>query len=175
MKTIAFLLLCTALSAQMHILPATPENVVIGYYDAGTPPVLRIHSGEAVEIHTLGVASPTALVNAGLPESEIEPALMAVSKARPQERGHFLTGPVFVEGAEPGDVLEVQIQAIRLAVDYAFNGMGSNGTLADEFPKGGRRIFRLDRKRMIAPFAPGVEVPLRLSSAAWVWRRPRDG
>ncbi len=66
-----------------------------------------------------------------------------------------------MEGAQPGDVLEVQIQAIRLAVDYAYNGMGANGTLADEFPDGGRKIIPLDRKRMVAPFAPGVEVPLR--------------
>ncbi|MDQ6663865.1 MAG: acetamidase/formamidase family protein [Acidobacteriota bacterium] len=161
MMTLALLLLCMPLIAQTHVLPATPENVVIGYYDASTPPVLRIHSGEAVEIHTLGVASPTALKNAGLPEDDIEPALLALLKAKPRGRGHFLTGPVFVEGAEPGDVLEVQIQAIRLAVDYAYNGMGLNGTLADEFPEGGHKIIRLDRKRMIAPFAPGVEVPLR--------------
>jgi acetamidase/formamidase len=46
-------------------------------------------------------------------------------------------------------------------VNYAYNGMGGNGTLADEFPKGGRKIIPLDRKKMIAPFAPGVEVPLR--------------
>ena len=142
MKISALLLLCTALNAQIHVLPATPENVVIGYYDASTPPVLRIHSGETVEIHTFGVGSPTALKNAGLPESEIEPALVAVVKAKPEGRGHFLTGPVFVEGAEPGDTLEMQIQAIQLAVNYAYNGMGRNGTLADEFPKGGRRSFR---------------------------------
>ena len=146
---------------QKHVLEATPENVVVGYYDASTPPAVRIHSGDSVTIHTLGVASPTALKNAGLAESEIEPALLAVAKAKPEGRGHFLTGPVYVEGAEPGDVLEVQIQSIGLAVDYSFNGMGSNGTLADEFPKGGRKIIRLDRQRMVAPFAPGVEVPLR--------------
>ena len=162
MRTIALLVLCPSLLAQTrHVLQATPENVVIGYYDATTPPALRIHSGDTVEIHTLGVASPTALKNAGLPESDIEPALLEVVKAKPQGRGHFLTGPVFVEDAEPGDTLEVQIQAIRLAVNYAYNGMGGNGTLADEFPKGGRKIIHLDRKKMIAPFAPGVEVPLR--------------
>src|ERR1700722_3631286 len=100
-----------------HILQATPENVVIGYYDASTPPALRIHSGDIVEIHTLGVGTPTALANAGLQQDKIEPALLAVVKAKPNGRGHFLTGPVFVEGAEPGDVLEVQIRSISLAVD----------------------------------------------------------
>ncbi len=111
-------------------------------------------------MHTLGVGTPGGLKNAGLPESEIEPALLEVTKAKPKDRGHFLTGPVFVEGAEPGDVLEVQIRSVKLAVNYALNSMGGNGTLADEFPQGGPKIIRLDAKRMIAPFAPGVEVPL---------------
>jgi acetamidase/formamidase len=82
-------------------------------------------------------------------------------KEQPSAEGHFLTGPVFVESAEPGDVLEVQILSVRLALDYAYNGMGPNGTLAGEFPRGGRKIVPLDRKRRIAPFAPGVAVPLR--------------
>ncbi len=160
MKMLTILLLSTSLLAQKHLLEATPDNIVIGNYDASTPPVLRIHSGETVEIHTLGVASPNALKNAGMPEADIEPALLAVVAAKPQGRGHFLTGPVFVEGAEPGDVLEIDIEAIRLAVKYAYNGMGANGTLADEFPKGGHKIIPLDGKRMVANFAPGVEVPL---------------
>lgn len=156
------MMLTIALPAQTrHVLEATPQNVVIGHYDAATPPVLRIKSGDTVEIHTLGVGTPRALMAAGLPESQVEPALLAVVKANPTGRGHFLTGPVFVEGAEPGDVLEVQILGIRLAVDYAYNGMGSNGTLFDQFPNGGQKIIQLDRKRMVANFAPGVEVPLR--------------
>jgi len=166
MKAIAFLLLALPLAAvtgaaqTRHVLQATPDNIVIGYYDAATPPALRIKSGDIVEIHTLGVGTPTALANAGLPKDRIEPALLEVVKAKPDGRGHFLTGPVFIEGAEPGDVLEVDIQSIKLAVDYAYNGMGQNGTLFDEFPQGGRKIIPLDAKRMIAPFAPGVEVPL---------------
>ena len=154
--------LTIALPAQTrHMLEATPQNVVIGHYDAATPPALRIKSGDTVEIHTLGVGTPRALMAAGLPESQVEPALLAVVKANPTGRGHFLTGPVFVEGADPNDVLEVQILGIRLAVDYAYNGMGSNGTLFDQFPKGGQKIIQLDSKRMVANFAPGVEVPLR--------------
>jgi acetamidase/formamidase len=144
-----------------HVLKPTPPNVVIGYYDASTPPVLKIKSGDTVEIQTFGVGSPRGLANAGLAQDRIEPALVELVKAKPDGRGHYLTGPVFIEDAQPGDVLEVDIQKIDLAVDYAYNGMGNNGTLASEFPKGGSRIIELDRKRMIAPFAPGVEVPLR--------------
>ncbi len=150
MKAIAFLLLSIPLAAQTrHVLQATPQNIVIGYYDASTPPALRIHSGEIVEIHTLGVGTPTALANAGLPQDKIVPALLEVVKAQQNGRGHFLTGPIFIEGAEPGDALEVDIRSIDLAVDYAYNGMGANGTLHDEFPQGGRKNYpALDRKRM---------------------------
>jgi acetamidase/formamidase len=143
-----------------YVLKPTPENVVIGYYDASTPPVLRIKSGDTVEIQTFGVGSPRALANAGLAQDRIEPGLIELVNAKPEGRGHYLTGPVYIEGAEPGDTLEVDIQKIDLAVDYAYNGMGGNGTLASEFPKGGTKIIELDRKRMVAPFAPGIEVPL---------------
>ena len=53
-----------------HVLKATPQTVVIGYYDATTPPVLRVASGDVVEIQALGVASPAAYKKAGLDESE---------------------------------------------------------------------------------------------------------
>jgi acetamidase/formamidase len=144
-----------------HVLQASPQNVVIGYYDSSTPPAIRVKSGDTVEIHTLGVGTPRALVAAGLPQERVEKALLEVVQAQPNGRGHFLTGPVFVEDAEPGDTLEVDIRTISLAVDYAYNGMGSNGTLFEEFPKGGSKIIPLDSKRMVADFAPGVQVPLR--------------
>src|SRR5882724_948422 len=98
-----------------HVLKVTPQNVVIGYYDATTPPVLQIKSGDTVEIQALGVGTPDRLTKAGLDPKELQPELKAVvdASATPP-RGHFLTGPVFVETAEPGDVLEVKILAIRM-------------------------------------------------------------
>ncbi len=75
---------------------------------------------------------------------------------------HILTGPVYVEGAEPGDVLEVQIKAIRLAVPYAYNSFRPGaGFLPDDFPYARNKMIRLDRERMVAHFAPGVDLPLR--------------
>ena len=160
-QAVLFLMLGGICCGQTHyVLKPTPQNVVIGYYDASTPPVLKIKSGDTVEIQTFGVGSPGGLTRAGLAPERIEPGLKELVDAQPNGRGHYLTGPVFIEGAEPGDTLEVDIRKIDLAVDYAYNGMGGNGTLASEFPKGGSRIIELDRKRMVAPFAPGVEVPL---------------
>ncbi len=142
-----------------HVLKATPETVVIGHYDATTKPVLRIQPNDTVLIETLGVGSPEQWIGAGLPADKLEPARDAIAKAAPI-RGHILTGPIYIEGALPGDTLELQILKVDLAYPYAYNGMGRNGVLAAEFPNGGRRIIPLDQKRKLALFAPGVEIPL---------------
>jgi acetamidase/formamidase len=75
--------------------------------------------------------------------------------------GHILNGPVYVEPAEPGDTLEVRIQKIDLAISYAYNAFGPNrGFLPEEFPYRRMKIIPLDRDRMVAKFAPGIEIPL---------------
>jgi acetamidase/formamidase len=145
-----------------HTLKVTPKNVVIGYYDATTPPALTIKSGDTVEIQALGVGTPDRMVKAGLDPKELQPELKAVVEASSTPpRGHFLTGPVYVETAEPGDVLEVKILDIKMDLPYAFNGMGGSGALVKEFPNGGAKIIRLDRKRKLGLVAPGAEVPLQ--------------
>jgi acetamidase/formamidase len=160
-----WLLLLSSLTAADHTLKATPSTVIVGYYDASTPPALRIRSGDTVTVETLGVGQPEMFEAAGVPKEKIEPARYAISAKDPKARGHFLSGPIFIEGAMPGDVLEVDIRDIRMNLDYSYNGMGQNGVLADFFADRPadkkRRIIPLDRKRNVAPFAPGVEVPLR--------------
>lgn len=161
MTILVLLCLWTNVSAAEHVLKVTPPNVVVGYYDATTPPVLKITSGDTVQIHTLGVASPERLEGAGLKPAEVQPELRAVAAANPGKRGHFLTGPVYIEGAEPGDVLEVRILKVDMAVPYSFNGMGGNGVLADQFKVGTSKLIRLDRERRTAAFGANVQVPLR--------------
>ena len=156
------LLILTALSGtaqKHHVLKATPDTVVIGYYDATSKPALRIQPNDTVRIEALGVGSPEQWTGAGLPTDKLEPSRVAIAKAAPI-RGHILTGPIYIEGAAPGDTLELQILKIDVAYPYAYNGMGRNGVLAAEFPKGGRRIIPLDLKRKLALFAPNVEIPL---------------
>ncbi len=73
----------------------------------------------------------------------------------------MLTGPVYVEGAEPGDVLEVRIQKIRLAIPYALNAFApGRGFLPEDFPYARVKAIPLDEKRMVAQFADGIEIPL---------------
>lgn len=144
-------------------LKPTPKTVTWGYYSASAPPALRIHSGDTVEIQTLLTSSPKRLAEAGVPANEIEQSLRDIFD-QVKDRGpggHILTGPVYVEGAEPGDVLEVHIQAIRLAIPYAYNAFGpGRGFLPDDYPYAKIKIIPLDADRMVAHFADGIEIPL---------------
>jgi acetamidase/formamidase len=95
----------------------TPEHVHWGYYDSRVPPVLRIVSGDRVRVETMIAGGLQRLRFAGVAESEIPDSLKAVELGV-TERGpgaHPLTGPIFVEGAEPGDTLEVRTPSLPVA------------------------------------------------------------
>jgi acetamidase/formamidase len=146
-------------------LPATPATVAWGHYDATSKPVLTIRPGDTVVFHTLLTNSPTGLERNGVPPGQVEAALREVyDKVPAAERGpggHILTGPVFVDGAEPGDTLEIRIRKIELAIPYAYNGFRYGaGILTDEFPYARTKIIPLDRQAMVARFAPGITIPL---------------
>ncbi len=149
---------------QTFKLPATPKTVAWGYYDAAAPPVLHIHSGDTVVFDTLLTNSPTGLERAGVPPEQVQQNLRDIYKevSNKGPGGHILNGPVYVEEAEPGDTLEVRIQKIELAIPYAYNGFGPNrGFLPEDFPYRKIKIIPLDKERMVATFAPGIEIPLR--------------
>ena len=146
-------------------LEATPSTVAWGHYDAASKPVLTIRPGDTVVFHTLLTNSPTGLERAGVPKDQVEPALREVfDKVPASERGpggHILTGPVFIEGAEPGDTLEIRIRKIELAMPYAYNSFRYGaGLLTEEFQHAHMKIIPLDRQAMVAHFAPGVTIPL---------------
>jgi len=85
-----------------------------------------------------------------VPAAEVEPALREIDKSVTDKGpgGHILTGPIFVEGAEPGDALEVHIDKAELAIPYAYNGFGvGRGFLPDDFPYSRTRIIPLDARR----------------------------
>jgi acetamidase/formamidase len=152
-----------ATSPQKHVLKATPRTVAWGYYDAAAPPVLHIHSGDTVEFETLITNSPTGLEKAGLPPDQVQQNLRDIYKEVTNKGpgGHILNGPVYVEEAEPGDTLEVRVQKIELAIPYAYNAFGpTRGFLPEDFPYRKMKIIPLDRERLVAKFASGIEIPL---------------
>jgi acetamidase/formamidase len=147
-----------------HRLEATPATVAYGYYWSEAPPVLRIDSGEIIDVDTLLTNTPTGLAKAGVPDDKIQASLKAIVSEVTGERrgpgGHILTGPVYVEGAEPGDVLEVKILSIELPLDYGYNGC--SGYLPENCETGvPAKIIPLDRKKMTAEFLPGIVIPLK--------------
>jgi acetamidase/formamidase len=146
-----------------HRLAPTPRTVTWGYFDAKTPPALRVQSGDTVEIESLVAASPALLQMAGVRRDQIQPALLEIDRMVTDKGDvpHVLTGPVYVEGAEPGDVLEVKILSAELTVPYAVNFvMPGRGFLPDEFPYAVSKAIPLDLARKTATFAPGVTLPL---------------
>jgi acetamidase/formamidase len=147
-----------------HRLEATPATVAYGYYWSDAKPVLSIASGDIIDVDTLLTNTPAGLAKAGVPDEKIQASLKAVVSEVTGERkgpgGHILTGPVYVEGAEPGDVLEVRILSIDLPIDYGYNGCA--GYLPEncdhDVPT---KIVQLDRKKMTAEFFPGIVIPLK--------------
>lgn len=147
-----------------HRLEATPATVAYGYYWSEAPPVLRIASGDIIDVDTLLTNTPAGLTRAGVPEAKIQASLKTIVSEVTGDRkgpgGHILTGPVYVEGAEPGDVLEVKILSIDLPIDYGYNGC--SGFLPENCERDVPvKILPLDRRRMTAAFAPGIVIPLR--------------
>jgi len=145
-----------------HVLNPTPSTVAWGHYWSETPPALRIQSGDYVNLHTLITSNPERLEGAGLPASEVEMELREVQSVKDKgPGGHILTGPIYIEEAEPGDILEVKIHSIDLAIPYGYNAIGLNGFLSDEIFERPMKIIRFDKEKLIGHFADGIEIPLR--------------
>jgi acetamidase/formamidase len=147
-----------------HRLEATPSSVAYGYYWAGAAPALHVESGDIVDVDTLLTNTPMGLERAGVDPSRIQSSLKRIVADVTGERrgpgGHILTGPVFIEGAEPGNVLEVKILSIEFAIDYGYNGC--SGFLPENCDRARPvKIVPLDVKKRTAEFAPGIVIPLR--------------
>jgi acetamidase/formamidase len=151
-------------SSKTHRLEATPDTIVYGYYWSEAKPVLRIASGDIIDVDTLLTNTPMGLSRAGVPDNKIQDSLKAIVGQVTGDRrgpgGHILTGPVYVEGAEPGDVLEVKVLSIDFAIDYGYNGC--SGFVPENCERGApSKIIQLDKKKMTAELFPGIVVPLR--------------
>jgi len=153
------ILAATALNAADYKLKVTPENTAWGYYWSEAKPVLNIKSGDTVEVQTDLDTDPARLIELGVPKDQITREMYELYEKVPKEQrgGQQLTGPIFIQGAEPGDVLEVRIQKIVMDLPYAYNGHGN--FMFKDFERGAK-IIPLDRERMIGHVAPGVDVPL---------------
>jgi acetamidase/formamidase len=145
---------------KIHLLKATPQTVHTGFFDAAIPPVLKIDSGDRVNLSTMMLMD--GQLRGGMTFEEL--------LAKRQDytgRGmgsHTLTGPIFVRGAGAGDVLEARIEKLVPAgwgVNYHYPARMNIGGLPEDFPEGQIKTLRLDIQKMETTFAPGVVIPLR--------------
>lgn len=148
-----------------HRLPLSPENIHWGYYDASLEPVLTIRSGDRVHFENMLARGLERLRLAGFDESRFLQSMIAVEEAETVRIGaHPLNGPIFVEGAEPGDVLEVRITEIGFLTPYGVSGfLPGGGTLPDDFPSAALRRFEIDTIAGTATMSgvDGVTIPVR--------------
>jgi acetamidase/formamidase len=141
-----------------HEIPATPENMVLGYLDATTPPILEIDSGDTVLLHSFPAGGRETL-----PElSRVPPDYLAALNALPPGPGpHFITGPVHVRGAQPGDTLQVDILDAKVRMDWGFVSiLPLLGTLPDEFTEYETIHPVVDHARGVAVLPWGTELAL---------------
>src|SRR3954468_3807884 len=136
-------------------LGSTPDTVIWGYLSARVPPVLRIKSGTTVRIDTMshqGLVTRddpvTYFGRAGIkPEEVLQDAKDIYAKV-PHPKGlgvHVLTGPIHIEGAAPGDALEVRVLDLEFRVPYGVNNTGpGSGVLPDLVPTPTPRIIKTD-------------------------------
>ena len=130
-----------------HFVPSRPDTLTWGWFPTDAPPVLTIQSGETVRIDTLSHAGATQEAHPGtsLAELGVEPDeilqdvldFWASREERPRDgrSGHVITGPIYIDGAEPGDMLEVEILAIHTRVPYGINNTGpTSGVFGSSYP-----------------------------------------
>jgi acetamidase/formamidase len=142
----------------------SPKTVHIGYFLATVKPVLSIDSGDIVTIESAASIVPAVVDQSGVVPPGAVPQYQRDIYGEVKDRGpgpHILTGPIEIRGAEPGDVLEVRILDVALALDWGFNRQRSyTGALPDEFTALWSRIIPIDRQAKTAQVAKGVVVPV---------------
>ena len=168
---------------------STPENVVLGVFPIDRAPIARVASGTVVRIDTLSQRGATQqedpvtfLGKFGVNPDEIlqdVKDLWAARNAKPQSErgggGHILTGPIYVEGAEPGDTLAVQLIDMTTRVPYGINSSSSTGGVFSasypgaqgepipvaEIPNTNHLIRTgVENGRAVAFFADNIRVPM---------------
>lgn len=169
-----------------HFVASQPQNLSWGWFPLDKEPVLRMASGATVRIETLTHVGGTQnqdpiayLASLGVPEDEVPADLLAfwnsrASRDREGRSGHIITGPIYVEGAQLGDTLEVEILEVAPRVPWGVNNTGPrSGVFSTGYPgyrdgdpeldmPAESHVIRTEEigGRLVAVFAPDIHVPL---------------
>jgi len=150
-------------AAKVYELKSSPSTVHRGFYDATLKPVLTINSGDRVRVWTT-TGNPRYFENLGVPKDKIPAELYAAFEGvQDSERGdHTLVGPIYVNGAEPGDTLEIKILSVDVWLPIAAQSFRPHrGVLPEDFPYAKDRVLWIDLNKKTVEYAPGVVVPVK--------------
>jgi acetamidase/formamidase len=149
-----------------------PATVHWGYLSGAIQPVARVRSGDVVVMDT--VSHEGLLADQGDPreffarhgiatDDILRDAVEIYTRVQHSGLGpHIVTGPIWVDDAEPGDTLAVHVLEARPRTAYGVNSQRSGkGSLPDEFTLNRSHIIPFDLERQVARFAPRIEIPLR--------------
>src|SRR5580700_3900115 len=117
-KIFAALLYTACLMGETYQVPATAKTTTLGLFTLSKTPVVKVQSGDIVSLETWNSCLHEMVFNKTTPA---DVAKFYTENDIQKRRGmHSLTGPVYVEGAEPGDVLEIRVLDIKLT-DWGYN------------------------------------------------------
>jgi acetamidase/formamidase len=144
----------------IHSLPASPDTVRIGVFNAVFPAVMTIESGDTVEVQCVS-GRESVMPPPGSPFT-IPPELSAIVAANPGvQAGHIVTGPIAIGGAMPGDTLEIRIEKIVPGADWGYNVIRPlAGTLPEDFHETTLMHIPVDTSRGICTLPWGTELSL---------------
>jgi acetamidase/formamidase len=150
------------------IAPSTVQTIVRGEISATRAPILTVKDGSTVLVNTIShgglTADPVAFfAAAGIPAKDVLPDAIAIAKATQENHwsGHVLTGPIYIDGAEPGDMLEVRILKVTPRTYYGVNDVGPGGVAAGVLTARSGKVIKFDTAKNIQFVAPGVTAPMR--------------
>jgi len=144
-----------------HTLAARPDTVRLGVFDARIPPVLTIAPGDTVQVQCVS-GRPEVLPPAGS-GMEVPEALAAILESVAGQRipGHIVTGPIAIRGAEPGDMLEIRIEAIEPGANWGYNAISPlMGTLPEDFHERVLMHIAVDKEAGTCRLPWGTELKL---------------
>jgi acetamidase/formamidase len=146
------------LMGEAYKVPATSDTTTLGLFTLSKPPVVKVRSGDTVALETWNSCLHVMVFNKTTPA---DVAKFYVDHDIQKRRGmHTLTGPVYVEDAEPGDVLEIRVLDIKLG-DFGYNFLSPTQGILSEFTKPRIKYFKYDKKNNTTEFTKGVCLQLK--------------
>ncbi|WP_454783842.1 acetamidase/formamidase family protein [Legionella sp. WA2024007413] len=172
---ISSLLIATALfstvSAETYRVPATKDTVTLGLFSLDKKPAVKVHSGDSVSLETWNSCLHEMVFNKTTPA---EIAKFYTKYDIQKRRGmHSLTGPVYIEEAEPGDVLEIRVLDIKLN-DFGYNFLSPTQGILSEFTKPRIMYFKYNKERNTTEFSKGICLRLKPFPGVIAVAPPKD-